>query len=127
LLEQLGSPVLRFLRLLRLGSGFGFALGSGVMPPISFEVTHSIALFGMLYLPHGVCVATDLPQNEISAVDIVIPLLERLGIGIPAWHYRHFKLFEGHVYRLAVEIFGLILQPYVVIDMLCKNCVYVVQ
>ena len=44
----------------------------------------------MLILPHGVRVATDLPQNGLKcAVDIVIPLLEHHGVGILAWHSRH--------------------------------------
>jgi len=72
-----------FFRLWRLGSGFGITFRIGVIPPIPFQVTHSINLSGMFYLPNGVCVATDLLQSGLKCtVDIVIPLLERLGIGI---------------------------------------------
>jgi len=50
---QSSSPLFLFPRLLRLGSGFDIAYGIGVMPPILFEVTLSITLAGMFYLPHG--------------------------------------------------------------------------
>jgi len=73
------------------------------MPPLPLEVTLFITLVtvGIFYLPHGVCVATDLrpSQNGFKcSVEIVIPL-EPLGIGILAWRYIH--LFGGHVYHLA--------------------------
>jgi len=57
-----------------------------VLPPLPLEVTQFITVVRMLYLEHGVCVGTCLPQNGFEcAVQLGSPLLERIFTGILAW------------------------------------------
>jgi len=52
----------------------------------------------MLYLKHGVCVGTYLPQNGFKCVvHLGSPLRERILTSILAWHFNHlFLRLEGH-------------------------------
>ena len=80
----------------------------------------------MLYLKHGVCVGTYLPQNGLKcAVHLGSPLRERILTGILAWHFSYlFLRLEGHERHL-VQLSDLVQARFVPYSVLKGECSFI--